>query len=77
MPVQCDTRDYAKRLASAGVPMSQAEAHAAALGDLLGAAVVVRGELAALERNLSGEIQPLAQKVDTRGMPWNCHSLPE
>lgn len=66
MPVQFDTLDYAKRLASAGVPTPQAEAHAAALGEVLGSAVVVHGELAALERNLLGEIKLVAQQVDTR-----------
>jgi hypothetical protein len=66
MPIQFDTLDYAKRLASAGVPAQQAEAHATALGDVLGSAVVVHGELAALERNLLGEIKLVAQKVDTR-----------
>ena len=66
MPIQFDTLDYAKRLASAGVPTQQAEAHATALGDVLGSAVVVHGELAALERNLLGEIKLVAQKVDTR-----------
>ena len=66
MPIQFDTLDYAKRLASAGVPAQQAEAHAAALGDVLGSAVVVHGELAALERNLLGEIKLVAQRVDTR-----------
>ena len=66
MPIQFDTLDYAKRLASAGVPVQQAEAHAAALGDVLGSAVVVHSELAALERNLLGEIKLVAQRVDTR-----------
>ncbi|MCC7700500.1 hypothetical protein [Janthinobacterium sp. EB271-G4-7A] len=66
MPIQFDTLDYAKRLASAGVPTQQAEAHATALGEVLGSAVVVHGELAALERNLLGEIKLVAQKVDTR-----------
>ncbi|MGK5075662.1 hypothetical protein [Janthinobacterium sp. ZB1P44] len=66
MPIQFDTLDYAKRLASAGVPVQQAEAHAAALGDVLGSAVVVHGELAALERNLLGEIKLVSQRVDTR-----------
>jgi len=66
MPVQFDTLDYAKRLASAGVPTPQAEAHAAALGEVLGSAVVVHGELAALERNLLGEIKLVAQQLDTR-----------
>ena len=66
MPIQFDTLDYAKRLASAGVPTQQAEAHATALGEVLGSAVVVHGELAAMERNLLGEIKLVAQKVDTR-----------
>ena len=66
MPIQFDTLDYAKRLASAGVPPQQAEAHAAALGEVLGSAVVVHGELAALERNLLGEIKLVAQNVDTK-----------
>lgn len=66
MPIQFDTLEYAKRLASAGVPVQQAEAHAAALGDVLGSAVVVHSELAALERNLLGEIKLVSQRVDTR-----------
>lgn len=66
MPIQFDTLDYAKRLASAGVPTQQAEAHATALGEVLGSAVVVHGELAALEHNLLGEIKLVAQKIDTQ-----------
>ena len=66
MPIQFDTLDDAKRLASAGVPTQQAEAHATALGEILGSAVVVHGELAALERNLLGEIKLVAQTVDTK-----------
>ncbi|AYM78847.1 hypothetical protein D9M09_25970 [Janthinobacterium agaricidamnosum] len=65
MPIQFDTLDYAKRLASAGVPTQQAEAHATALGEVLGSAVVVHGELA-LERNLLGEIKLVSQNVDTK-----------
>ena len=66
MPIQFDTLDYAKRLALAGVPTQQAEAHATALGDVLGSAVVVHGELAALERNLLGEIKLVSHNVDTK-----------
>ena len=66
MPIQFDTLDYAKRLASAGVPTQQAEAHATALGEVLGSAVVVHGELAALERNLLGEIKLVSHNVDTK-----------
>lgn len=77
MPIQFDTLDYAKRLASCGVPTMQAEAHAAALGDVLGSAVVVHGELAAVERNVLGEIKlveqrlkSFEQKVDSRFDAW-------
>ena len=77
MPIQFDTLDYAKRLASSGVPTMQAEAHAAALGDVLGSAVVVHGELAAVERNVLGEIRlveqrmkSFEQKVDSRFDAW-------
>lgn len=77
MPIQFDTLDYAKRLASSGVPTMQAEAHAAALGDVLGSAVVVHGELAAAERNVLGEIKlveqrlkSFEQKVDSRFDAW-------
>lgn len=73
MPIQFDTLDYAKRLASSGVPTVQAEAHAAALGEVLGGAVVGPGELAAVERNVLGEIKlvrqemtQLEQKIDHR-----------
>ena len=73
MPIQFDTLDYARRLASSGVPTVQAEAHAAALGDVLGSAVVVHGELAAVERHVLGEIKlvrqelkQLEQKIDAR-----------
>ena len=66
MPIQFDTLDDAKRLASAGVPTQQAEVHATALGEVLGSAVVVHGELAALERNLLGEIKLVSQNVDTK-----------
>ena len=77
MPIQFDTLDYAKRLASSGVPTIQAEAHAAALGDVLGSSVVVHGELAAVERNMLGEIKlveqrlkSFEQKVDSRFDAW-------
>lgn len=77
MPIQFDTLDYAKRLASSGVPTMQAEAHAAALGDVLGSSLVVHGELAAVERNVLGEIKlveqrlkSFEQKVDSRFDAW-------
>lgn len=73
MPIQFDTLDYAKRLALSGVPTVQAEAHAAALGEVLGSAVVGPGELAGVERNVLGEIKlvrqemtRLEQKIDHR-----------
>ena len=77
MPIQFDTLDYAKRLASSGVPTVQAEAHAAALGGVLASSVVVHGELAAVERNVLGEIKlveqklkQLEQKIDSRFDTW-------
>ena len=77
MPIQFDTLDYAKRLASSGVPAMQAEAHAAALGDVLASSVVVHGELAAVERNVLGEIKlvrqemkQLEQKIESRLQAW-------
>ena len=77
MPIQFDTLDYAKRLASSGVPTVQAEAHAAALGEVLGSVVVGHGELAAVECNVLGEIklvrqemQQLEQKIDARFDTW-------
>ena len=77
MPIRFDTLDYARRLASSGVPTMQAEAHAAALGDVLGSAVVVHGELAAVEPHVLGEIKlvrhemkQLEQKIDTRFDAW-------
>lgn len=48
------------------MPTQQAEAHAAASGEVLGSAVVVHGGLAALERNLLGEIKLVAQQVDAK-----------
>ena len=81
MPIQFDTLDYAKRLASSGVPTMQAEAHAAALGDVLGSAVVVHGELAAVERHVLGEIKlvrqemtQLEQKIEARFDAWEQRS---
>ena len=81
MPIQFDTLDYAKRLASSGVPTMQAEAHAAALGDVLGSAVVVHGELAAVERHVLGEIRlvrqemtQLEQKIEARFDAWEQRS---
>ncbi|KAB8041187.1 hypothetical protein [Janthinobacterium aquaticum] len=67
MPIPFDTLDYAKKLSSAGVPVPQAEAHAAALGDVLddvlGPAVVVQGELAAIERHMMSQFQLAEQKA--------------
>ncbi len=56
MPIQFDTLDYAKKLETAGVPTVQAEAHASALGDVLGKSIVVHGELLAMEQRLDARI---------------------
>lgn len=75
MPIPFDTLEYAKKLSAAGVPADHAEAHATALGDVLdgvlGPAVVVHGELAAVEERVMAQLQlagqqgkQLEQKVD-------------
>lgn len=67
MPMPFDTLDYAKKLSSAGVPVPQAEAHAAALGDVLddvlGPSIVVQSELAAVEDHLLAQFQLAEQKA--------------
>ena len=78
MPIQFDTLDYAKRLASAGVPTQQAEAHAAALErNMLGEIKLVAQrvdtrvgaldvKIDALELKLDSKIDTLEQKLDSR-----------
>ena len=56
MPIQFDTLDYAKKLETAGVPAVQAEAHASALGDVLGKSIAVHGELLAMEQRIDARI---------------------
>lgn len=67
MPIPFDTLDYAKKLSSAGVPVPQAEAHAAALGDVLDdvlrPAIVVRGELATVEDHMLAQFGLAEQKA--------------
>lgn len=47
-------------------PRRRPKPNASALGEVLGSAVAVHGELAALDCNLLGEIKLVTQKVDTR-----------
>jgi hypothetical protein len=66
MSIQFDTLTYAKKLSSAGIPVPQAEAHAAALGDALASTAVARGELSALEQNLLSAIKLGEQHIHGR-----------
>ncbi|SEO31892.1 hypothetical protein SAMN05428959_106286 [Duganella sp. CF517] len=45
MPIKFDTLEYARRLAEAGIPPDQADAHAQALSDALATASVAPAEL--------------------------------
>ncbi len=66
MPIQFDTLDYAKKLENAGVPVAQAEAHASALGDVLGKTIVVHGELAAVEDRLCAKIDVVEGRLNAK-----------
>ncbi|WP_018606056.1 hypothetical protein [Uliginosibacterium gangwonense] len=64
MSIPFDTLDYAKKLETAGVPASQAEAQAKILADVLGRAVAFPHDLSALERNLSTQIKAVDLRVE-------------
>jgi len=64
--MQFDTLDYAKRLQTVGVPTSQAEAQAKALGDALGKAVAFPGDLVTLENNLALKLTTVETRLETR-----------
>lgn len=64
--MQFDTLDYAKRLEIAGVPVSQAEAQAKALGDVLGKAVAFPGDLVTLENSLTLKLAATAERLDAK-----------
>ncbi len=63
MSLPFDTLDYAKKLASAGLPVQQAELQAQLLGDVLGKSIATPDDLGALNQHLSGKIDNLAQSV--------------
>lgn len=66
MSIPFDTLDYAKKLETAGVPASQAEAQAKILADVLGRAVAFPHDLTTLERSLVSEIKASEQRLDSK-----------
>ncbi|MDY7576074.1 DUF4164 family protein [Actimicrobium sp. CCI2.3] len=61
-----DTLDYAKKLASTGLPVPQAELQAQLLGDVLGKSVATPDDLGALNQNLSSKMDNLEQRIDSK-----------
>ncbi|MFT5532305.1 MAG: hypothetical protein ACI802_000527 [Candidatus Paceibacteria bacterium] len=61
-----DTLDYAKKLASAGVPVPQAELQAQLLGDVLGTSVATPDDLGTLKEHLSNKIDNLELRIDNK-----------
>lgn len=64
--MQFDTLDYAKRLETGGVPVSQAEAQAKALADALGRAIAFPGDLVTLENSLTLKLTTAETRLETR-----------
>ena len=66
MPVAIpfDTLDYARKLATAGVPAAQAELQATALGEALAGAAAAPGGLVALEGRMAARTDSLASRID-------------
>ncbi|HLX30644.1 MAG TPA: DUF1640 domain-containing protein [Casimicrobiaceae bacterium] len=61
-----DTLDYARKLEAAGVPRTQAELQARALGDALAGSVATREDLANLERRMDTRFAAVEAKIDGR-----------
>jgi hypothetical protein len=70
MPIQFDTLEYARRLAEAGIPEAQADAHAQALSDVLANAIVVPGDLLLLKTDLVARMDILRHDVDAKLMAF-------
>ncbi len=66
MPIQFDTLDYTNKLLAAGVPDQQAEAHAKALGEVLGKSMVVPADLLAMERHIIAKIEAGELKYENK-----------
>lgn len=66
MPIKFDTLEYARRLAEAGIPADQADAHAQALSDALAAASVTPAELVLVRSELLARMDTLKTEVYAR-----------
>ncbi len=66
MTIPFDTLDYAKKLETAGVPLSQAEQQAKLLADVLGKSVASPSDLSSIERSLIAKIEASELKVEGR-----------
>ena len=66
MPIKFDTLEYARRLAEAGIPADQADAHAQALSDALATASVTPAELVLVRSELLARMDTLKSEVYAR-----------
>ena len=65
-PIKFDTLEYARRLAEAGIPPDQADAHAQALSDALATASVAPAELVLVRSELLARMDMLKSEVYAR-----------
>ncbi|USX26874.1 hypothetical protein NHH73_00830 [Oxalobacteraceae bacterium OTU3CINTB1] len=66
MPIKFDTLEYARRLAEAGIPADQADAHAQALSEALATASVTPAELVLVKSELLARMDMLKTEVYAR-----------
>ena len=66
MPIKFDTLEYARRLAEAGIPPDQADAHAQALSEALATASVTPAELVLVRSELLARMDMLKSEVYAR-----------
>jgi hypothetical protein len=66
MPIKFDTLEYARRLAEAGIPADQADAHAQALSEALATASVTPAELVLVRSELLARMDTLKSEVYAR-----------
>ena len=66
MPIKFDTLEYARRLAEAGIPADQADAHAQALSEALATASVTPAELVLVRSELLARMDMLKTEVYAR-----------
>ena len=66
MPIKFDTLEYARRLAEAGIPADQADAHAQALSDALATASVTPAELVLVRSELLARMDMLKSELSAQ-----------